>query len=163
MLRHFVNCFLYFFPPTRFFRLRRFLLNLAGVDISENANFCGRGWVYGRGKLSIGQSTWLSPGAQIFTHIAAPISIGNSCDIGPGVSFITGSHEIGPAHRRAGAGIAEPISIGDGTWIGANVTILGGVKIGPGCVIAAGALVSKSVSENSFVAGVPAVVKKVLK
>ncbi len=51
---------------------------------------CGRGWIYGRGRLSIGNDTWLSPGVIFHTHLDAPIIIGSNCDIGPSVEFITG-------------------------------------------------------------------------
>ncbi len=159
MLRLFINCFLYCLPPTRFFTFRRRLLKLAGVKISKSVCFSGHGWIYGRGKLSLGEGTWLSPGVNLYTHQAATISIGKSCDIGPGVNFITGTHEIGTTERRAGTGIAKSISIGDGTWIGANSTILAGVDIGTGCVIAAGSVITNSVPDNRLVAGVPGKVK----
>ena len=135
-------------------------MRLSGIAIAHNSSFCGRGWVYGRGKLSIGNETWLSPGVVIHTHIDADIYIGNRCDIGPGVEFIPGSHFIGDSSRRAGKGFARPIEIGNGTWIGARSIILGGVTIGEGCVIAAGSVVTKNVSPNCLVAGVPAQVKR---
>lgn len=46
------------------------------------------------------------------------------------------------------------IVIEDNVWIGANVTILDGVKIGSGSVVAAGAVVNKDVPQNTIVAGV---------
>jgi acetyltransferase-like isoleucine patch superfamily enzyme len=46
--------------------------------------------------------------------------------------------------------------IGDDVWIGANAVILPGVTIGKHCVVAAGAVVTKDVPDNSLVAGVPA-------
>jgi maltose O-acetyltransferase len=79
---------------------------------------CGRGWVYGRGLLSIGNNTWLSPGVIFYTHLEAPIAVGSNCDIGPAVEFITGGHIIGFCSRRAGQGTAKPIVINDGCWIG---------------------------------------------
>jgi acetyltransferase-like isoleucine patch superfamily enzyme len=52
------------------------------------------------------------------------------------------------------------ITIGDNVWIGTNVTVLKGVNIGNGCVIAAGSLVTKSIPENALAAGIPAKVIK---
>ena len=52
--------------------------------------------------------------------------------------------------------IAKPIRIGNDVWIGGNVTIMPGLTIGNNVVIAAGAVVTKDVPDNSLVAGVPA-------
>lgn len=48
------------------------------------------------------------------------------------------------------------IEIMDNVFIGTNVTIVGGVRIGPKAIVAAGAVVTKDVPENSVVGGVPA-------
>lgn len=50
--------------------------------------------------------------------------------------------------------------IGDDVWIGDRVTVLPGVHIGNGCIIAAGAVVTKDVPEYTVAAGVPARVVK---
>jgi acetyltransferase-like isoleucine patch superfamily enzyme len=49
-----------------------------------------------------------------------------------------------------------PAKIGRDVWIGANAVILGGVTIGDGAVIAAGAVVNRDVEAGAVVAGVPA-------
>ena len=49
-----------------------------------------------------------------------------------------------------------PVIIGDEVWCGANVTILKGVKLGRGCVVAAGAVVTKSFPPYSIIGGCPA-------
>ena len=162
MLRHLVNLLLAALPPSRWFALRAFLLRRCGVDAQRDTSVCGRGWIYGRGELHIGHGTWLSPQVVFYTHPQAPIRIGDDCDIGPGAEFITGSHEIGPAQRRAGTGRAAPITVGRGTWIGAGVRVLGGVEIGEGCVVAAGAVVTESLPPHSLAAGVPATARKAL-
>ena len=46
--------------------------------------------------------------------------------------------------------------IEDGCWIGANVTILKGVTIGRGSIVAAGAVVNKSCEPYSVIGGIPA-------
>lgn len=162
MLRHLINFLLYVLPPSRMFALRRALLRLAGIDIGIDACVCGGGWIYGRGQLSIGQGTWLSPGTVFHTHADVVILIGDRCDIGPGVHFIPGGHLIGTARRRAGPGTAKPIRVGNGTWIGAGTQILGGAEIGEGSVIAAGAVVTRDIPANTLAAGVPAKVKREL-
>lgn len=162
MLRHLVNLLLWGLPPSRLFPFRRALLRVARVNAKEGVCFCGRAWIYGRGKLNIGRNTWLSPGAVVYTHLRAEVTIGDRCDVGPGVEFITGSHRIGPPSRRAGAGTAQSIRIGDGCWIGAGSRILGGVTIGEGVVVAAGSVVTRDVPPHTLVAGVPARVKRSL-
>lgn len=162
MLRHLLNFLFWILPPSRCFEFKRLCLKLGQVEIGENVSLCGRGWIYGRGQLRIGSDTWLSPGVIFHTHLDASIVIGANCDIGPSVEFITGSHLIGAASRRAGYGTAKPIVVNDGCWIGAGSLILGGVTIGSGVVVAAGSVVIRDVPANVLVAGVPAVVKKEL-
>ena len=58
--------------------------------------------------------------------------------------------------RIAGIDITKPIRIGNGCWLCANSTILPGVVIGNKCVVAAGAIVTKSSGDLKLLAGVPA-------
>lgn len=94
------------------------------------------------------------------TYIRANVTIGRNCNIGAFTRLITDSHEVAGPKRRAGKGSFPPIIISDGTWIGANVTVLGGVTIGEGCVIAAGAVITKDVPAHTLVGGVPGKVIK---
>lgn len=160
IIRHAVNCVLFFVPPTRFFFLRRTLLRWAGVKAADGAKVCGGGWIFGPGELVIGTDTWMSPKVVVYTHRDVVISIGVRCDIGPGVQFVPGGHELGACIRRAGVGTVRAISVGDGCWVGANSVLLGGVSIGPGCVVAAGAVVTRSFAANTLIAGVPATAKR---
>ncbi|MBO7744922.1 hypothetical protein I8J29_12005 [Paenibacillus sp. MWE-103] len=59
-------------------------------------------------------------------------------------------------HRIEGMSETKPTVIGDRVWIGSKATILKGVTIGEGAVVAAGSLVSKDVAPYALVAGVPA-------
>ena len=92
----------------------------------------------------------------VFFDLAAPTTIGQRCDIGFAVMFITSSHVLADRGRRAGAPAPAPISVGDGVWIGARVTLLPGTQIGEGCVIAAGAVVRGVCEPGGLYAGVPA-------
>ena len=76
--------------------------------------------------------------------------------IGPHTLITTVGHPLSPAKRRMYCAIAKPIHIGNDVWIGGNVTIMPGLTIGNNVVIAAGAIVTKDVPDNSLVAGVPA-------
>ncbi len=48
------------------------------------------------------------------------------------------------------------IEIGHGSWLGGHVTVTSNVKIGKGCLIAAGSVVTKDIPDFSLAAGVPA-------
>ena len=86
----------------------------------------------------------------------ASITIGNDVRFGPGLTIITGNHQIGQPELRASGTFGEPIVIGDGCWIGARVTIGPGVRIGAGSVVSIGAVVQRSMPANSLIAGNPA-------
>ena len=162
MLRFIINILLFCLPPSRFFKVRRRLLRSIGIKLAENVNFCGFSWIYGRGTLDIGENTWISPNARIFTNINCDIKIGSNVDIGPFLKIVPGSHEIGTTKRRAGRGLATSVTIGDGVWVGANCLLLGGATIGKGSIIAAGSVVTGKIPSNSLAAGVPAVIKRKL-
>jgi acetyltransferase-like isoleucine patch superfamily enzyme len=68
----------------------------------------------------------------------------------------TSGHRIGSAERRAGVYVADPIAIGDGSWIGTRAVLLGGVTVGAGCMVAAGAVVVADCQPNGLYAGTPA-------
>jgi acetyltransferase-like isoleucine patch superfamily enzyme len=88
---------------------------------------------------------------------AGRISIGDDVLIGPG-SFVTASNygivEGTPPPFQDK--VERDVVIGDGAWIGANCTILAGVTIGPGAIVAAGSAVSKDLPANMICGGVPA-------
>lgn len=88
------------------------------------------------------------------------IHIGDNVFIGPFCGFYSASHPLDYPDRNKGLEKALPINIGDNCWFGANVSVMQGVTIGPGCVIAAGSVVTKDIPENCLVAGVPATIKK---
>lgn len=156
MFRYLLNLFLGLLPVSRLFALRRSFWSIAGVEIGRDAKMCGRTRIYGQGRLVIGDRTWIGPEGTIYTHRESAIRIGCDCDIAPQVILVTGSHTIGSGHRRAGEGNSKPITIGDGCWLGARVTVLGGVTIGNGSIVAAGAVVTRDVPPNTMVGGVPA-------
>ena len=104
--------------------------------------------------MSVGEATFINTGC--FFNTSGSIAIGDRCDIGMHVTFVTGTHLPGGPGRRAGTFIASPIVIGDGTWIGARATILPGVNIGAGVVIGAGAVVAHDCQDNCLYGGVPA-------
>jgi acetyltransferase-like isoleucine patch superfamily enzyme len=88
--------------------------------------------------------------------LIANTAIGKNCAIGPGVIIGCTTHKIGSSNRRADKGKFLPVKIEDGVWIGARAVILGGVRVGRGSIVAAGAVVTRDVQPNTMVGGVPA-------
>ncbi len=113
------------------------------------------------GKLTIGDGTHVGDGTII--DVSDDIQIGEDVAIGPNCTMYTHDHnyrEAGVAAPWHGKPVAHPISIGNGAWIGSNVTILPGVHIGECAIVAAGAVVAKSVAAYAMAGGVPAKIIK---
>lgn len=90
------------------------------------------------------------------------IKLGKNVFIGPSCGFYTANHPLDYTRRNQGLEKALPIKVGNNCWFGANVSVMPGVTIGAGCVIAAGAVVTKDMPNNSLIAGVPAKVIKTI-
>ena len=101
-------------------------------------------------------------GHNCFFMDGADITLGNDIFIGPDCGFYTASHPLTYEERNRGLEKALPITIGDNCWFGAKVSVMPGVRIGNGCVIAAGSVVTKDIPDNSLAAGIPAAVKKTI-
>lgn len=102
--------------------------------------------------LRIGKNVFINSGCRFQDQ--GGITIGDGALIGHNVVMATLNHSENPAER---ANLhPAPIHIGRNVWIGASATILPGVTIGDGAIVAAGAVVTHDVPENTIVAGVPA-------
>ena len=84
------------------------------------------------------------------------VYIGDHVMIGPNTLITTVGHPLSALERRDYMAYAQPVRIGNDVWIGGNVTILPGVTIGNNVVVAAGAVVTKDIPDNTLVGGVPA-------
>ena len=103
--------------------------------------------------IHIGKNVFINMGCKFQDQ--GGIYIGDGALIGHNVVLATLNHAMSPEDRASM--IPAPIRIGKRVWIGANATVLPGVTIGDGAIVAAGAVVTKDVPENIVVAGVPAV------
>ena len=81
------------------------------------------------------------------------VSIGRDCNFSSDVRIWTAQHDL---QDEDFAYESAPVIIGAKCWISSNVTILPGVAIGDGCVIASGAVVTKNCEKYSVYGGVPA-------
>lgn len=151
-------------PESRGFGVKNALLRWAGAKVGRNVRIYSSVKIVGTGTLEIGDDVHI--GSDVFLSIVTPagIMIGSHVDIGPGAMILTGSHRIDPVGEHiAGEGTATAVSIADGCWLGARSVVLPGVVLAKKTLVAAGAVVTKSVAiPQQLVAGVPAVVKRAL-
>lgn len=134
-------------------RLRAFCARHMLTSCGENVNV-ERHARFGRG-VNLGDRSGIGINASIGeqTHIGSDVMMGPDCVI------YTRNHRFDRLDipmREQGYGPVEPVEIGDDCWIGGRVTILPGVHVGNGAVIAAGAVVTKDVPPYAVVGGVPA-------
>lgn len=136
--------------------IRMFLYRLAGMRIGKSSRINSKCF-FSSSNISIGSESFINRFREVHDGLmGGGLSIGNNCFVAFNVVFCLVSHEIGPQHQRAGKRFGGDIIIGDGTWICANTLIMPNVKIGKGCVIAAGSLVNRDCDDNCLYAGVPA-------
>ena len=108
--------------------------------------------------ITVGKNVFINSGCRFQDQ--GGISIGGGTLIGHNVVLTTLNRGISPDERHDL--FPAPIHIGKNVWIGSNATVLPGVTIGDNAVIAAGAVVTKDVPENTVAAGVPAKVIRTL-
>lgn len=137
-------------------------LSKQGVVLGDNVTIREGAWVQLTSDLShpgefieVGSNTYIGP--KVSLGAAAPIKIGERCQIGGNVTFIAENHQFQPGLDISQQGVTrEGIYIGDDCWLGNNVTILDGVTLGKGCVVGAGSVVTKSFASNAIIVGNPA-------
>ena len=106
--------------------------------------------------IHIGQRVFINSGCKMQDQ--GGIYIGDDVLIGHNACLLTLNHEMDPENRADMH--PKPIHIEDKAWLGSNVTVLPGVTIGEGAIVAAGAVVTKDVDSNTIVGGVPAKIIK---
>jgi acetyltransferase-like isoleucine patch superfamily enzyme len=111
------------------------------IYVNENATLIFRGG-YMNNRLNI----------SVFDRV----EIGRKVYVSENVSIRDSDNHTLMYDGKITTNISAPIVIEDNVWIGMNVTILKGVHIGTGAVIAAGAVVTKDVPAGCLAAGVPA-------
>lgn len=151
-------------PRHAFFnRQRHFFYRLAGMHIGKRVIIKGPLGVDAitTDRIFIGDGSFLNSEVRFgcrdgFGAHDDYVKIGNECQIGPRVSFDTGSHNLFYEEGIGRGTFTKPIVLKDKVWICTGALILQGVTINEGAVVAAGAVVNKDVEAYTVVAGVPA-------
>lgn len=152
-------------------RINRFLIKQKWKrNNTHNTTIPGDFFPQNQSVVIVGEKTYGGLCVLSFNH-NNELKIGDFCSIGPKVSFIlSADHSFShistyPFKTKIIDGSFEGLSKGDividdDVWIGYGATILSGVHIGQGAVVAAGAVVSRDVPPYAIVGGVPAKVIK---
>lgn len=136
--------------------LRYLILKSIANQIGDNVAVFSDVYLLNNKGLSTGSNVSIHPFGYIDSK--GTVTIGNNVSIAEGCSIISFNHgfdsldepiKYQPIHKK-------PIVIEDDVWIGANATILGGVTVQHGSIVAAGAVVTKDTEPYDIVAGVPA-------
>lgn len=102
--------------------------------------------------IEIGEGTFINTGSILSARNR--ISIGKNCQIANQVIIM--DNDFHGVSSREEADDAEPVILEDDVWLATRATVLKGVRIGTGAVVAAGAVVTKDVQPFTLVGGVPA-------
>lgn len=127
-------------------RIWQFVVVLPGAKIGKNCNVCANSFI--ENDVVIGDNVTVKCGVQLWDGLR----IGNNVFIGPNVTFCNDKHPKSGHHEN---GYMQTI-IEDNVSIGANATILPGVTLKRGCVVGAGAVVTRDVPCGVTVVGNPA-------
>ena len=138
-------------------------LSREGVSVGHNFKLGAHSRIIVSGSIAnLGKGITIGDNVGIgeFTYIggAGGVVIGSDCIIGQYLSVHPENHAFSEPDRliRDQGVTRQGIEIGPNCWIGAKVTILDGVVIGKGSVIAAGSVVNSSFPDRSVIGGVPA-------
>lgn len=127
-------------------------------DISKDFKFNGKGIkFYGKGKIVIGDSSYIGALSTIQASLGYEVRIGKGCQISHNVRMYTQT-AIADADfsKKPPPSKYGNIIIGDNCWIGVNVFINPGITIGDNSVVGANSVVTKNIPSNEIWGGVPA-------
>ena len=108
------------------------------------------------GRITLAENVFIGPYVVIYGH--GGVVIGSNTLLSMHCRILSSNHTVPPPGTliRSQPDILLPTRIGNDVWLGAGVTVLGGVTIDDGCVVGAGAVVTRDLPPNSIALGVPA-------
>jgi len=135
-------------------RLRSSFFGWTGVRVGSRCLFMPGLSIPREGNVQIGNDVYIN--YFCYLDSSADIHIGDHVHLADHVRLLTSTHRIGGPDRRAGEIVLAPLRIEDGCWLGSGVTVFPGVTLGRGCIVAAGAVVTRNCEPDGIYAGVPA-------
>lgn len=144
---------LFFKPSPRFmFGWRNFLLRSFGAKIGKNVLIRSTAFISYPWNVTIGDSCWI--GEHNYIYGSGKITLGNNVALGPYVKICSGQHDITKITFDT---IAKDVVIEDEVWLAADVFVAAGVIIKKGTVVGARSSVFKTLEEGKICIGTPAV------
>lgn len=151
---HFILNLYNLFPPVgKYLSWRGRFAGPRLAACGANLKIASRVNIYNPARLSCGNNVYIGYNTYIG---GGDVRLSDEVIIGPFCCIVAGNHTMKDGSYRFGPYDYGTIEIGRGTWLGAHVTITSNVKIGAGCLIAAGSVVTHDVPDGAVVGGVPA-------
>lgn len=119
----------------------------------KNFKIASQAFIFNPNGLSVGNHVYIGFNSYLGQ---GEIKLNDEVLIGNFVSITASNHLLKGSSYRFGGFESKPITIGKGSWLGAHSCITAGVEIGEGCLVAAGAVVTKSFENHIVLGGVPA-------
>ena len=123
------------------------------LSYGKNFKIAAQAFIYNPNKLRIGDNVYIGFNSYLGE---GEITLQDEVLIGPFVSITASNHLAKNGSYRFGGFAEDPIVIGKGTWLAAHTCITAGVKLGDSCLVAAGAVVTKSFPGGTIIGGIPA-------
>lgn len=136
--------------PFHFIRLS-FYRYCLGLEIDSGSHIFMEAWFDAKRNFKLGNNSTVNQKCHLDNR--GQITIGDNVSISPEVCILTADHD---PQSKDFSGRIYPVTIEDYVFIATRATILPGVTLGKGSVVAAGAVVTKNVDPFTIVAGVPA-------
>lgn len=128
-----------------------FYKNIMKIDMGPGTHLFMRLWLDTPGGLIVGSNTTVNQKCRLDAR--GGLTIGSNVSISAEVVILSAAHQV---KSREFEGYSDSVTIKDYVFIGTRAMILPGVTLGAGCIVAAGAVVTRDVEDYAIVAGVPA-------
>jgi acetyltransferase-like isoleucine patch superfamily enzyme len=143
--------------------IRYILLKSIAKKCGDNVSIHPHVYIFNPQQLSIGDNVSIHP--MCYIDASGGIYIGNDVSIAHAATIMSSTHQYSNLDIPIKDQPVDLLNteIKDNVWVGAKVTILAGIQVGSGSVLAAGAVITKNVTPNVVVGGVPAIKIKDIK